>query len=224
MIAIGNIVLKNSTRELYHQLTTRSLHDLDIPFTISKNSAALHSEQMLDMINIFIKGVYADNRYPHGFFLNYEEDHFCVLQDKQKLIDLLHVCKQYNVDAIRASFHRVEMDCARHVHNILFEDDTVKIFRMTAHNFEAFCKPYKRFYLGTNCIFSFDYGKRFFSNEAARPHDCELRFYQSDMEYICAVPKFEILRPIDDDHGAENTCMINKPTPYFAKLLDQFTK
>lgn len=218
MIAIGNIVLKNSTRELYHQITSKSLYKISVPTSISKDYEGPHADQMLDMINIFANVISRQCNY----FLNYEEDHFCVLEDRKMLDDLLETCKKYNVDAIRASFHRIEMDCARHVPNILFEDETVKIFRMTPQNFEHFCKPYKRFYLGTNCIFSVEYGKKFFSNQGQRPHDCELRYYQSDMEYICAVPKFEILRPIDDDHGAKNTCMLNNPTPYFTELYNQF--
>jgi hypothetical protein len=214
MHILGNIHLKSKERGLFYAISRDSIDFIKAPSEIIINSEQSHGEKMIELINNNLK---ADSDY----FLNFEEDHFCVLQDKNTFDYIMQKAAEHSVDVIRTSFHQVEMECSKHVPAI-YEDEFVKIIRFTAPNFEKFCIPFKRFYLGTNCIFKAEYAKKFFRRIGHRPHDYELRHYQSDMEYTCLIPKVEILRPIDDDHGAENTCCLKNPTPLFTQLYNKY--
>jgi len=216
MHILGNIHLKSPKRELFFNVSFDSLAFTKLPYVVYMNEERSHGEQMISLIDNFMQ---SDSDY----FLNFEEDHFCVLQDKSIFDSIMQKATEFNVDVVRISFHSVELACAKAAPAI-YEDELVKIIRMTPEHFEKFCIPFKRFYLGTNCIFKVGYAKRFFSRIGQRPHDYELRHYQSDMEYTCLVPKVEILRPIDDDHGAENTCCLKNPTELFTQLYNKYKK
>lgn len=215
MHILGNIHLKSKERQLFFEVSKDSIEAIaQCPAYYSINSEKSHGIKMLEIMDYIIK---SDSDY----FLNFEEDHFCVLQDKNTFDYIMQKAAEHSVDVVRASFHHVEMECAKHAPAI-YEDEFVKIIRFTAPNFQKFCIPFKRFYLGTNCIFKAEYAKKFFRRIGERPHDYELRHYQSDMEYTCLIPKVEILRPIDDDHGVENSCCLKNPTPLFTQLYNKY--
>lgn len=216
MHIFGNIHLKSPERELFNKIAIESLNFIKAPCAIIINSEASHGRNMIELIHFNLQSDY-------DYFLNFEEDHFCVLQDKAIFDSIMRKAMEFNVDVVRISFHSIELACANAAPAI-YEDELVKIIRMTPEHFQKFCIPFKRFYLGTNCIFKAGYAKRFFSRIGQRPHDYELRHYQSDMEYTLLVPKVEILRPIDDDHGAENTCCLKNPTELFTQLYNKYKK
>lgn len=209
---IGNIIIANETRQKYFNACLHSLCKLkgcinSVDITIDSNE--IHGKNMMVAIN----------KCKSNYFMNFEEDHFCVCDSPLMFAELLNICEKYSVDAIRTSFHSIELECANHIENIMFENNLVKIFRMNEYNFNQFKKPYDRYYIGTNNIFNINYAKKIFSKKGIKPHNFEIRNYEYDYEYLCAVPKFEILRPIDDDHGAENTCMLKNPTNEFLELI-----
>lgn len=210
---IGNIIINNITRQKYFDASLYSLTNIECCIDktiITIDSNLYHGSQML--VNI--------GESKSNYLMNFEEDHFCVCNEENKLNKLLEICDAYKVDVIKSSFCYIENVSAKNVTGVTFENDLVKIFRMNYDNFMEFQKPYiERYYLGTNCIFQREYAKRFFSQKIApKPHDYEIRSFFIDYEYMCAVPKFEILRAIDDDHGEPNTCMINNPTQQFLEL------
>lgn len=209
---IGNIVIKNEIRDKYFNASLHSLcHLTDCvnAVNITIDSDKTHHEIMFPAIS----------KSTSPYFLNFEEDHFCVWESPELFKALINTCAQHNADVIRASFFDIENQCANHVKNVIFENNLVKIFRMNYANFQEFQKPYIRYYLGTNCIFKTDYAKQLFARTGNRPHDFELEKFIVDFEYTCAVPKIELLRAIDDDHGLDNTCMLKKPTQNFLDLM-----
>lgn len=209
---IGNIVISNEIRQKYFDTSLFSLCNIS---------------ECINNVNITI-----DSQNPHGiemlsaikkahsnYFLNFEEDHFCVCNDNKLFTSLITTCQQYDVDIIRASFFSIENQCAACINDIIFENNIVKIFKMHPQNFIDFQQPYIRYYIGTNSIFKTNFAEKLFNQSGIRPHDFEVGPYTHHFEYICAVPKIEILRAIDDDHGAENTCMLKIPTPQFLNLM-----
>ena len=163
--------------------------------------------------------LYPNNKYT----LNFEEDHFYVQENDNSLEQLLLTCNCFNVDVIRASFIQVE-NLSTDAVKLMHEDEYCRIFRMNKDNHELFQHKWPRFYLGTNCIFRNEYAVKFYNKPGVRPHDYELPDYSSGMEYICCVPKFEILRSIDDDHDMPNSCMLKDKTDKWITFYDQASK
>lgn len=209
---IGNIIISNEIRQKYFNATLHSLcniNDCINRVDITIDSPKPHGIKMMEALN----------NAKSSYFLNFEEDHYCVCNSPVLFKSIINNCHKYNVDVVKASFFDIENNCAKHVTDVIFENNLVKIFKMTYDNFKLFQKPYSRFYLGTNSIFKTEYAKKIFLQPGIKPHDFELRQYIFDYEYVCAVPKIEILRAIDDDHGEENTCMLKNPTPQFLNLM-----
>lgn len=215
---IGNIKIEGEIRKKFFKASFYSLQkqllilcDINPYFFIEqKEHNSPHGATMLKLIK----------QSKEDYYLNFEEDHFCVLQDGQKFKKMLNLAKQYDVDNIRISFHYIEHDCASFVTDTIYDDADVKIFRMTERTFNQFKTKFDRYYLGTNGIFKKSFGERLFLRNPSgqKPHHFEIRNYEKAMEYICMVPKFEILRAIDDDHDAPNSCMLRNPTPEFLEL------
>lgn len=156
----------------------------------------------------------------YNYYINFEEDHFCVLDDKNTLAYIIGNCNKHDVDLLRISYYPIEVKSAEKVIPIC-DNDTIKAFRMNPENYSKFQAHYTRFYLGTNAMFKMDYARKLYDRPGKRPHDFELGKYVQEYEYTCAVPKVEFLRSIDNDHEAVNSCLLKSPTDKFSKLMEQ---
>lgn len=214
---IGNIVISSPIREKFYFASRNSLlsrlqaNNLIGQYNVITNQPEkAHGQAMLKLIDTC----------QNDYYLNFEEDHVCVLNDMAKFKKMLKLAKQYDVDVIRISFYKIEHDCASFVTEPIYEDNDVKIIRMTERAFQQFKTKLDRYYLGTNGIFKKSFGEKMFKRNPSgtKPHNFEVRNYEKAMEYTCLIPKFEILRAIDDDHDAANSCMLRNPTHEFIQL------
>lgn len=212
---IGNIVISSSIRKKFYfackNALLSKLGNYLGQFSVIKNKPnENHGKVMLNLISFCKK----------KYYLNFEEDHFFVLKDISKFEKMMDLANKYNVDVIKASFNKIEHECASFVSEAIYEDNDVKIFLMDERSFNQFKTKFDRYYLGTNGIFKKSFGERMFKRNptGTKPHHFEIRNYEKAMEYICMIPKFEILRSIDDDHDAPNSCMLRNLTHEFIQL------
>ncbi|MEK6879508.1 MAG: hypothetical protein AABY22_07875, partial [Nanoarchaeota archaeon] len=84
------------------------------------------------------------------YYLNFEEDHFCVLNNKKHLETIIKSSVKHDVDIIRATFYEIEIKSSSVV-IYDYDDELCWIFRMDTNNFKLFQLYYnKRFYVGNN--------------------------------------------------------------------------
>ena len=69
------------------------------------------------------------------------------------------------------------------------------------------------YYIGNNGIFGKSFGKKYFSRRVEnkyKPHYFEIKRYDELFKHNLMIPKKEILCAIDDDHGAKDSCLLNR--------------
>jgi len=64
------------------------------------------------------------------------------------------------------------------------------------------------FFVGTNALFSREFALAFWTRPifSGRPHSFELYDPPDGASLRLVLPSFEVLRPIDDDHGIKGSC------------------
>lgn len=145
------------------------------------------------------------------YILNFEDDHFCLLDNFENLQRILSRAEHYGVEVIRATFNKVENKSADGVEPI-YEDDICRIFEMNEKNFQLFQHAYPRFFLGTNCIFKHSFATRFWKREfeGSKPHPWEIGGYDKYFQHTVLIPKIEILASIDDPHDEPGSSLIER--------------
>lgn len=156
-------------------------------------------------------------------YLNFEEDHFCIVDDYKLMEEIFEETQIHGVDYVRASYFGIETRSMDRV-SIALETDLLKIFMMHKGNFEDFNYHYKRFFIGINSIFSKTFADRLYNKPGKRPHDFEVGAYNESLRHICAVPKHEILRSIDNDHELPGSCLLKNPTKKFIDCMAKAEK
>jgi len=176
--------------------------NIDIDLSFNENTDKVYSTNYLSLLNK------SNNEY----IFHFEEDHFCVLNDQIKFNDLINDCKINNVDVLRLTYFNITRILNE---NINFEKETDNM-KITPYNFETYSKACQSelghtYYLGTNNIFKREFAYKFWNRNihSSSPHSYELSQYNNDFLHLLGIPKFEILRAIDSDHGLSNTCIIN---------------
>ena len=155
---------------------------------------------------------------PNPYYLQFEEDHFCHLDYPQMMEALLEFAQRSSAGVIRSSFFNVETESAKTMKPFA-SHEAGNVYEMHQENFKAFNHKWPRFYLGTNCIFSKEFAKRFYARPGTRPHDYELAAFTPAFKHNCIIPNYEILRSIDDDHDTPDTCMLKQPTVKFIECM-----
>lgn len=153
-------------------------------------------------------------------YIQFEEDHFFELSDMAFMLELVSYMNSNSVDVCRASFHKIEVESQRGV----LENKTISeagyCFEMNYQNHRAFQHPWPRFYMGTNCIFNKQFALKFWNRPGTRPHEYELSDYSENFKHKLIIPKKEILKSIDDDHGLLGSSMLLSPSPKFKECID----
>lgn len=162
------------------------------------------------------------NRY----FLNFEEDHFCVLDDAEYMRKVIEVAAKENTDLIKATFHEVESISAKYVsakhhYGNVNLGEIGKTWRMDETEYTAYQHKWTRFYIGTNHIWNRDFALNFYNRPGKRPHDYEIGQYDKRYEHNAMLTTKEILCSIDDDHDAENSCLLKNPQPKWTRIIGE---
>ncbi len=154
------------------------------------------------------------------FYITFEEDHFCMMENDAFYTNIEDAFKNRNVDLIRASFNDIEKGSAKDLGHEFTKG--FKVFKMDEKNHATFCQRYGyRYFIGTNTIIRTEFAKRFYSRAGTTPHHFELGAYNNEFEYICGIPEIKIMECIDDEHGEPRSNLLAKPTEKFLNCMEQ---
>lgn len=148
------------------------------------------------------------------FIINFIEDHFTIMDDKDWMIGLLNTMKKTGADVCLSSFFKIEKNSSHTLKNPIISDYG-KIFYKGVENHKEYCRHYEsRYYLGVNFITTRPFALKFWNRDnGTRPHDYEIAGHDPKWEHYFMIPDKEIQCAVDDDHGEAGTCMLNRKDP-----------
>lgn len=156
------------------------------------------------------------------YVLNLIEDHFCLLDNKDRLMILLKAMKTERVDVCKSSFSRIEQNSSKEILGH-YDINYGLVFQNNRTNHNLYQKHYgSRYYIGVNFITSLAFANIFWSREfdSTRPHEWEISKFNADFEHVAMIPNIEIHASIDDSHGEPGTNLLNRTEPKFWDLYE----
>lgn len=159
------------------------------------------------------------------FICNFMEDQFMVMDDPNRMASILQTMNRLNVDVLKSSFHKVELNSSYTLKGQPTQNGIV--FENNHENHTEYQKHYKeRFYIGVNFIttreFAYKVWLRFHGwGGFEKPHPYEVGVYDELYKHTCMIPYEEVQAAIDDDHGEEGTCLVKRDHPKFNLIMSQ---
>lgn len=144
------------------------------------------------------------------YIMNIEDDHFCMVDNTEKLLRVISIAAQHKTEIIPATFFKL----LTNTYNVLqpfYNDELCNIYTYNSDTFNNLDFTEDSIVVGNNCIFHRAFALRHWDMgyTSRRPHPFEeLRRNLKEEHLRLMMPKFELLRPVDDDHGIENSCCI----------------
>lgn len=165
-----------------------------------------------------------ENRNPEidSFVINFMEDQFMLIDDLDLLMSLLDNMARRKVDICMCGFHRVEQNSVKGLEEYIVTPTGI-IYDNTMENYTAFQRFYgSRYYIGVNFITSYRFARTFWSRDLGpRPHEYEICFYDKEWLRRIIIPSMEIQAAIDDDHGAEDSCLLKRKEIKWLKIIGE---
>jgi hypothetical protein len=227
---VGNIKIMSPLRLRYFLAVMKSLECLnkisDIYLNIENGKYIIKPLRRylrsLGFEKIYLecsKGNYGDiycsliRRTSSQYILNIEDDHFCMLDETAKLEKIIEVALKHKTEIIPTTFFKMLTENYS-ILNPFYSDELCKIYAYNSETFDKLGYGDNDIVVGNNCIFSREFALRHWGmeHESHRPHPFEEQRKNLQEEHLqLMMPKFEILRPIDDDHGVKDSSCIANP-------------
>ena len=157
------------------------------------------------------------------FVLNIIEDHFCLLDSRNKLMVILKAMKTERVDICKASFWQIEKNSSKEILGH-YDINYGLVYDNNKTNHNLYQKYYgSRYYIGVNFITTLEFAKLFWNRsiETNTPHRFEIPKYDINFHHIAMIPSIEILASIDDSHGEKNTCLLESNETKFVDIYNK---
>jgi len=157
------------------------------------------------------------------YIMHFEEDHFCVLEDATPVARLLDFAHTNAADIVPLSFHELYAERFAML-SPQATDPTGRLFRWDR---DALWRVRQRdpecFFVGTNALFSREFGLAFWTRpiSGSRPHSFEVFDPTEGASLRLVLPSFEVLRPIDDDHGIEGSSCLRSGGEKWTRLAGE---
>ena len=235
---VGNIKINDSVRLKYLIATLKSyafIKDFQLLLNIDTDC------KTLDLITETVKEIgfnnfelsnrsgnygkiYCDllDKCKSEYVLNFIEDHFCLLDNKDKFMVLLKAMKTERVDVCKSSFFRIEQNSSKEILGH-YDMSYGLVYQNNRTNHNLYQKYYgSRYYIGVNFITTLAFANIFWGREfnSHRPHEWELSRYDSNFECVTMIPNFEIHASIDDNHGEIGTCLLERNEIKFLNIYN----
>jgi hypothetical protein len=158
------------------------------------------------------------------FIMHFEEDHFCVLNETAPMTRLLDFARSSAADVVPLSLfrHRAERFA---VLSPEATDSSGRLFHWDQDNFSRMLQHIppgrpRAFFIGNNWLFSRQFALAYWMRPipGKRPHPFELYDPPEGASLRLLLPSFEILRPIDDDHGIPGSCCLHSGEEKWTRL------
>ncbi|HRH57825.1 MAG TPA: hypothetical protein PLS10_09240 [Chitinophagales bacterium] len=156
------------------------------------------------------------------WIINLIEDHFCLLNNELAFLTLLNEASSNNVDVIKSSFWQIEKNSSKEIFGH-YDTNYGLVFDNNKTNHNLYQKYYgSRYYIGVNFITTLEFAKRFWSREfeTQRPHEFEISKFDSNFNHICMIPNIEIHASIEDNHGENKTCLLERNERKFWEIYN----
>jgi len=153
------------------------------------------------------------NRTTSEYILNIEDDHFFMPNDFSKLEKLIETASTLKTEIIPTTFFKM-LTKRYSVLSPAFENEYCKNFDYNSTAFDLMGDTENDIVVGNNCIFSRTFALRHWGmgHGGPRPHPFEEKRKNLKEEHLqLMMPKFEILRPVDDNHGVDSSCCLDNP-------------
>ncbi len=235
--AVGNVKIFNPTRLKYFLATLKSFSFLknELNIYVNVENGRFLKKALKKFLKregfkkVFVSSekkyfnetyTYLLNKCSNSYVLNLEDDHFCELDDKDEFFKIINGAYKNDVEIIRSTFFKLN--------NKLFENcNKIKhneLFSIINYNKDLFSnyKSNKPYFIQNNCVFSKDFALKHWSKSynSFKPHPHEVQNFKSKYSHILLIPKIEILRPIDDDHGIPNSCCLNNNSKKWIEIYE----
>lgn len=160
------------------------------------------------------------NAGQNKFVLNFIEDHFAVINEPARMAAILGEMLDHQVDVLKATFFQVEQTSLQQVKGT--DTDHGRVFKMNSANHHAYGMPYGgRYMIGVNFLTTRDFALRFWNRDCGhRPHEYEIGQFSSQWEHTCMIPSIELLAAVEDDHGADGSCLLKRSEPKWAYVFE----
>lgn len=163
------------------------------------------------------------------FVINFMEDQFMLLDDKSQLVNLLEAMKRYHIEVCKATFFDVEHNSIRSIRDnpSLVKTELVLPVGYAYHNDKWFHLEYQkhygsRYYIGCNFITTKEFALKFWNRQLGkRPHPYEVSRYEKEWDHWVIFPNFEIQCAIDDNHGEDETCLLERDCDKWNRIWNE---
>ncbi len=158
------------------------------------------------------------------FIMHFEEDHFCVLKETAPMTRLLSFARSCAADLVPLSLYRLRQERFAML-SPEATDSSGRLFRWDQDNFSRMLQHIppgrpRAFFIGNNWLFRRQFALAYWMRPipGSRPHPFELSDPPEGASLRLLLPSFEILRPIDDDHGIEGSCCLRSGDEKWIRL------
>lgn len=145
------------------------------------------------------------------YVFNVEDDHFYMPDNTEELEKIIETALTYQVEIIPLTFYKMLLKTYK-VLQAFYTDEFCNIYQYNSQTFDKLGYNENSIVVGNNCVFSREFALRHWGikQSGTRPHPYEeLRKNLKEESLKLMMPMFEILRPIDDDHGIPNTSCLS---------------
>lgn len=159
------------------------------------------------------------------YVINFMEDQFMVIDNKDKLMVILKAMTTENVQVCKSSFYRIEQNSNKEILGH-YDINYGLIYVNNKTNYNLYQKYYgSRYYIGVNFITTLSFANIFWNRmhtfkNLTRPHEWEISKYDANLECITMIPNIEIQCAIDDNHGEKGTCLLERKEDKFWNIYN----
>ena len=236
---VGNIKINNTTRLKYLKATLWSFEfvkDCQLLLNVDCDCETL-TEITNEVRKIGFKNFEISNKNGNygeiycellekvnsEFVLNFFEDHFMILDNKDKLAVILKAMKTEKVDVCKASFWKIEKNSSKEILGH-YDMNYGLVFENNKTNFNLYQKFYgTRYFLGCNFITTLEFAKKFWNRKiyTHKPHPFEIPKYNLEFHHVSMIPNIEIMASICDSHGEIGTSLLERKESKFWNIMNK---
>ena len=232
--AVGNVKIFGPQRLKYFLATLESFsflkNNINLYINI-ENGKFLKQPLKKHLLNLGFKNVYITSKKDYyykvytnllrlcrnEYILNLEDDHFCVMDSKEDFFNIINEAYSNQVEILRSTFFKLNNKNFANL-NVKKATSIANIYDFTDDHISNIDSLW---FIENNSIFRKDFAKKYWGRvfNSNKPHPFEIVNFDGMYKHHVLIPKLEILKPIDDDHGIQNSSCLKSDHPKWTKII-----